>query len=792
MRAVVQWHIRVPSLHRVVLFLAVLFAVSCIAAGQEDSKPFGGALPLWEPYWSPHLLLSGASTYLEADDAHSFCMLDIFGDEKPELIVGGRLIHVLTLFDGNLYEECPYLGEEFGLSREGVWAGDMACGDMDGDGEEDLVVVNSSAGVRIFLNRRRHGLAATPESPYQFPAEYYEVMLEDHTGDGLLDAIVYGGENALVLPGNGEGGFETGLPLDGYEGSIWALVSGEYKGDSGLWLLSDEGLWFFPEGELSGIKIQDRGGKALAVADFDLDGNLDLAISRGRSTVEIYLAGPDELVEPTLKLELDRFFQVELVLPGDLNGDNWPDLVAVCKRPPAKLAVFYNLGRSTFGAAYQSEIRNYGEVPGIMINPEHRPRLHTVLITDLTDDGRDDVVLSVDSLFVTFLTPTSEPTGRCFQEHWGETLLGVVDLNNDGVNDLLSGRMDGSIALLQNNGVGLFETIPLAQLPLNAGEIWMPDIARVTDVNGDGMGDLVVWGSLLDSGARVAVWYGNSSRDEWVLGWTRTFLFTEAEMRWEMLASDIDRDGQSEVILPIGSGIVLMNDPGGNLGSEKPDEVLISIGKPVGHFSILSLGIEKLLVGLMSKSGKMAVQLIFIRDGKTIETDYRYDCIVHDLIVADINEDGKDDVLFVGVKPVSEDHPAVFAHGLSLPEDVTLTSFAPVVGILLGNGEGLFEEDITLITGWPEEHIPTFYGGLATGDFNGDGPIDLASGVFPLVKSPGGVVVLLQGEDEFSLPIFLEGGVGSEPLALDMNDDGQDELAVAVAGGKLCFLALGE
>jgi FG-GAP-like repeat/Putative Ig domain len=108
----------------------------------------------------------------------------------------------------------------------------------------------------------------------------------------------------------------------------------------------------------------------------------------------------------------------------------------------------------------------------------------------------------------------------------------------------------------------------------------------------------------------------------------------------------------------------------------------------------------------------------------------------------------------------------------------------PGLTVSLGNGDGTFTQGST-------SPIPlgTNLSGIVTGDFNGDGKLDLA-----VTDSGGNAVIILlgNGDGTFGLPTTIP--VGSAPnsiIAADFNNDGKLDLATANIGNDTITLLLG-
>jgi hypothetical protein len=131
------------------------------------------------------------------------------------------------------------------------------------------------------------------------------------------------------------------------------------------------------------------------------------------------------------------------------------------------------------------------------------------------------------------------------------------------------------------------------------------------------------------------------------------------------------------------------------------------------------------------------------------------------LAVGDFNDDGK----------------------LDLAVGVTVGSPSDLVKIFLGNGNGTFTAGTTITMGAYEPY------GIAIGDFNGDGKLDLAVADMGSAK----VTILLgNGNGTFAAGILY--ATGGSPLGIttgDFNNDGKLDLAIANEGSNNVTILLG-
>jgi FG-GAP-like repeat len=111
------------------------------------------------------------------------------------------------------------------------------------------------------------------------------------------------------------------------------------------------------------------------------------------------------------------------------------------------------------------------------------------------------------------------------------------------------------------------------------------------------------------------------------------------------------------------------------------------------------------------------------------------------------------------------------------------------VAILLGNGDGTFQAPVV----YPASS-GNLFGDLTTGDFNGDGKLDLAT----IVCTPGcvarGVSILLgNGDGTFRAPAFYPTSTGASALTTgDFNRDRKLDLAVANSSSVSILLGNGD
>jgi hypothetical protein len=119
-------------------------------------------------------------------------------------------------------------------------------------------------------------------------------------------------------------------------------------------------------------------------------------------------------------------------------------------------------------------------------------------------------------------------------------------------------------------------------------------------------------------------------------------------------------------------------------------------------------------------------------------------------------------------------------------------NLGPQVVVLPGTGKGTFGKSI--LTGIGK--LPG--GGVVSGDFNGDGTLDVAYTRFNDTQTGAGVAVALgNGDGTFQTPVFYPTVTGIPvtlgPLSIvaaDFNDDGNLDIGVADASGTTVSVLL--
>jgi hypothetical protein len=237
--------------------------------------------------------------------------------------------------------------------------GVLAVADFNKDGHLDLAAAGSStlygAGVYILLGNG--------DGTFQTPAPYVvgtvmSIAVGDLNGDGNLDLVTANDDDTVgVLLGKGDGSFQLPLYYFTRPNSIQVVV-GDFNGDgrldvAALSLVHATVSILLGNGDgslQSEIDTSSGLARAMAAADFNGDGHLDLVLVGNFAGAGELSGNGDGTFQPLVALPGDQTMFGQSVISADFNGDGLPDF-SVGQFTPATattgtLTVYINAGQS--------------------------------------------------------------------------------------------------------------------------------------------------------------------------------------------------------------------------------------------------------------------------------------------------------------------------------------------------------------------------------------------------------------------------------------------------------------
>ena len=379
-----------------------------------------------------------------------------------------------------------------------------------------------------------------------------------------------------------------------------------------------------------------------------------------------------------------------------------------------------------------------------------------IAVTDVNGDGKSDVILggAIIAPVVSVCIGKGDGTFAPAVDYATSTApgasavrFGIADVNSDGHTDLVVATgLGNSVAILMGKADGTFAS------PVDYAIGQMVENVRAVDVNGDGKPDLITSNKEVNT-VSVLINKGNGTFEPKV-----DYAISQPEMT---TAVDVNGDGKPDLV---SAHWFTSIDPAAQSGNSG---VTVMLNQGNGTF------------------------------GATV--DYRTPFLSYpdDVVVKDLNGDGKADMVVSNVTSVGavsvflNKGDGTFANGVIYGEnrsnfvasvaDVTGDGkpdlivggwILPAVMVMKGNGDGTFGTGVECYTF--AKYVP---GTTATGDFNGDGRID----VLALDSYGGELAVLLNtgnggrtyvgysGNDTFTSTSFndsFDGGTGVNTVVM--------------------------
>lgn len=717
--------------------------------------------------------------------------------------------------ENGIPDACEGWPLEFAAGKESLLGGapkDAASGDLDNDGDLDLVVAQSGALLQVFVNEGNRTLE--PGEEFSVEDEIVRVLLSDVGGDGAPDFVAMTENQLLVYPNQGDGTM-VGEPLrlPGPEGAVLVDVhAADLDGDGFKDLCSIDSsaaqaiLWFnLGSEEAMGFENSvylDSGGAgpvAVRTGDFDRDGDLDLVVANRESanvSVILNLGGRqlgEAVAYPRGNPALDpRSFSL-----GDFNGDGFPD---VAFTRAVSHAFMFNRGDASFAEPVELKSQSIFS------------SLRALRAADFDRDGDLDVVTSSSREGV-MVRQNDGDGGFTLTRELGfgtpTVMMEAGDFDGDGWVDLaLLSANPSALAFVWNDGgkEGTTSGMEVEVLPLDGcSDVrgCRPHGGTLADLDGDG--DLDGIGLM----THPSEFHFVTNERGIMVTQPEPYIFgkvgaANGEHGQWVTAGDVDGDGDVDLVSIDNNSHEFWVHYNRGDGSFEPvgRDRRIRVGSAPQHVDLADLDNDGDLDGIASNMGGGSISIVPNEGGvfSSATTEIKTGARTRSTAIGDLDGDGFNDIVTANssarsVTILLNKGDGTFASSnqsvrlLGNPNGVEIADFdgdgqldiVAAVGdrrncaVLLNQGIGIFG---TLRFAGPD-YYPVEESGVYsvdTGDFDGDGIVDLVT-----ANETAGSVSLLfgNGDGSFGAPTTYSAGVSAgNRMALPGDLDGDGDLDI--------------
>ena len=681
-----------------------------LAAGNEGQA---NRLYLNNGTADPFAEATGSDLGSDTHDTYSLALTDIDNDGDLDLVAGNR--NQTNRLYANTGTTDPFAGSAgTTIATTSIRVASMALGDMDNDGDLDLVVGNDNYMINLlFLN---NGTAtpfsgATGANITSDAHSAWSVALGDLDNDGDLDLVAgnYGQTNRLYLNNGTENPFAgvSGSNISSDQHDTASVVLGDVDNDGDLDIVvgnfqQADRLYLnngtaAPFAGVSGSDISSDAHQArsLVLGDVDNDGDLDIVVGNYQQANRLYLN--NGTVKPFAwvigsNITADAHNTISLSL-NDMDNDGDLDLVAG------------NVGQANRLYLNNGTAEPFAGIAGSKITSDSDPTW-SVVSKDVDKDGDLDLVVGnfgkKNRLYLNNDTadPFAGATGTDIDANENLTsCLALGDVDNDGDLDLVEGNFFKSIISYLINGTA----DPFAGLTgtdISSDACGTRSVA-FGDVDDDGDQDFVAG----NAGQANRLYLNNGTSDPF-FGIIGTDIAADAHDTYSVVLGDVNRDGRLDLIagnrgqanrlyLNDGTANPFAGADGTDIAADVCDTMSVAIG------DVDNDGDQDLITGNQGQANRL-----YLNNGRSnpfagaTGTDIAGD--IHDtmsVVLGDVDNDGDLDV----VAGNSDDTNRLYVN------NGTAAPFAGVSGTDIGA-----DENRTLA--------------VVLGDVDNDGDLDLVAG----------------------------------------------------------------
>jgi hypothetical protein len=502
---------------------------------QNDGSPFGGT-------WTPQEAGSHAGAVV------SLAAGDLDGDGDLDLVSGGIDDQVNVWQNDGTPFDSAWTRQEVGSHSSNVTS--VAAGDLDGDGDLDLVSGGEDNRLNAWQNDGSPFSGTWSQQQVGSHAWYvYAVAAGDLDGDGDLDLVSGGWDMKVNVWQNDGSPFSaawTQQEVGSHASSVTSVAAGDLDGDGDLDLVSggyDKKINAWQNAQVhrnmpfnhTPAEAGSHTNSVLSVAAGDLDGDGDLDLVSGGYDDQVNVwrndGSPFDAGAWASQNVGSHTEYVYSVATGDLDGDGDLDLVSVTY--DKKINVWQNDGTPFDNAWTPQEVGS------------HASAVRPLAVGDLDGDGDLDLVSGgYDNKVIAW-----QNDGTPFDNAWTPREVGshtnyvysvaVGDLDGDGDLDIASGGFDNKANVWQNDGTPFDNAWTPQEVGSHTGAV---SALAAGDLDGDGDLDLVSGG--YDN--QVFVWQNDGT--PFNNAWTPQQVGSHTDLVLLVAAGDLDGDGDPDLV----------------------------------------------------------------------------------------------------------------------------------------------------------------------------------------------------------------------------------------------------
>jgi Ca2+-binding RTX toxin-like protein len=302
------------------------------------------------------------------------------------------------------------------------------------------------------------------------------------------------------------------------------LVTEDYQGSVNVLLGNADGAFTLKQSISDGLA---NGDGAIAVADFDSQNNdfPDVAVSGGNGVISILLGNGDGTLQAAQ--QISTIGAIHSLAAADLTGDGNMDLIAADSN--GDISVFLGYGNGTFSAPIVTALNANGA--------------NQVVAAHFVNGGPMDLAVTNYSLgTVSILIGDGDGHFSLAANYSGvgsPSCVASADLTGDNNADLIVGAPAG-ITVFLGNGNGTFKA------PVHDTAVSNIAFIATGDLNGDGIPDLVMSIQNYQYGGQLAVALGNGDGNFQTPEITSLGNYPQSPV-----VADVDGDGRPDIVVAV-------------------------------------------------------------------------------------------------------------------------------------------------------------------------------------------------------------------------------------------------